>query len=57
MAHSLGISTIADGIETDEQWQFLKNKACDFAQGYLFSKPLTKDEFLIYVRDYYRKAG
>jgi len=57
MAHSLGIRTIADGIETADQWQLMRDKNCDFAQGYLFSKPLTKEEFLIYVRNYYGKVS
>jgi len=44
MAHGLGLVVIAEGIETQEQWEFLKSENCDFAQGYFFSKPLPAQE-------------
>ena len=44
MAHGLGLVVIAEGIETQEQWDFLKSENCDFAQGYFFSKPLPSQE-------------
>jgi len=44
MAHGLGLVVIAEGIETQEQWDFLKSESCDFAQGYFFSKPLTAEK-------------
>lgn len=33
------------GIETDRQLQFLSNAGCDYAQGFLFSRPLRQDDF------------
>jgi len=44
MAHGLGLAVIAEGIETQEQWDFLKSENCDFAQGYFFSKPIPPTE-------------
>lgn len=44
MAHSLGIKTIAEGVETREQLEFLQIQGCDFAQGYYLSPPQSGDE-------------
>lgn len=45
MAKSLDKKTIAEGIETHHQLNFLKELGCDYGQGYLFSPPLSSDEF------------
>ena len=49
MVHHLGIKVIAEGAETLEQVQFLRDNDCDYIQGYYFSKPLPEAEFLAYV--------
>ena len=44
MAHSLNMKTVAEGVETREQLEFLRTQGCDFAQGYYFSPPLSGPE-------------
>ena len=44
MAQSLGIKTIAEGVETQDQKDYLKSANCDFMQGYLLSKPMSKTD-------------
>jgi diguanylate cyclase (GGDEF)-like protein len=41
LAHSLGMDTIAEGVETIHQLNYLKNLGCEAVQGYIFSKPLS----------------
>jgi EAL domain-containing protein (putative c-di-GMP-specific phosphodiesterase class I) len=45
MAHSLRFCLVAEGVETDEQLDFLRRNGCEYYQGYLFSKPLPTVEF------------
>lgn len=44
LAQTLDLAVIAEGVEKNEQETFLKNVKCDKAQGYLYSKPLPKEE-------------
>jgi EAL domain-containing protein (putative c-di-GMP-specific phosphodiesterase class I) len=45
MAHSLGFTVIAEGVETEEQASLLHLLRCEQAQGYLFGRPMPGDEF------------
>jgi len=53
LAHSLGLKVIAEGVETAEQLQFLKDNHCDHYQGYYFSQPLPIDEFEAMLKSRY----
>jgi len=44
MAHTLNLKTIAEGVETEEQWNFLRLLRCDVVQGFYLSKPLPAEE-------------
>lgn len=49
LAHNLGLSTIAEGVEMEEQAQFLKEHDCDYLQGFHFSHPLPEDKVAGYL--------
>jgi len=48
---SLGLEVLAEGVETEEQMQFLLSHGCHAFQGYLFSKPMPVDGFELQVRE------
>jgi EAL domain-containing protein (putative c-di-GMP-specific phosphodiesterase class I) len=50
LAHTLRLSVVAEGVETEEQWSFLKLNACDQMQGFLFCHPLPVEEAELFVR-------
>ncbi len=51
MATSLGMQTIAEGVETAGQLEFLQAKACTEVQGYYFCKPLPPEQFEVFWRE------
>ncbi len=49
LAHGLSLSVVAEGVETEEQLNQLSDLRCDYAQGYLFSKPVDPEQFRTYL--------
>jgi len=52
MAKQLGLAVIAEGVETQEQLDFLSRIECDIVQGYFYSRPIPVSEFEIFIQDY-----
>lgn len=50
LGHNLGMTVIAEGVETEAQRQFLAEAGCELFQGYLFSRALPIEAFNVYVR-------
>jgi EAL domain-containing protein (putative c-di-GMP-specific phosphodiesterase class I) len=50
MGHSMGLKVLAEGVETAEQLDFLRERGCDQFQGYLCSRPLPGDAFEALLR-------
>ena len=46
LAHKLGITVIAEGVETIEQLRILQNQMCDVLQGYFFSRAISEKDFI-----------
>lgn len=54
MAHALGLTVVAEGVETVEQRDFLRDHGCDWAQGYFYAAPLEESAFLRWAKQYNR---
>lgn len=52
LAHTLGMTVVAEGVEYTEQLDYLKSRSCDCIQGFLFSKPLDGDDVNALVMEY-----
>ena len=51
MAHMLSLTVIAEGVETSEQAEYLREHACDEMQGFYFSRPIRPEDFARLLRD------
>jgi EAL domain-containing protein (putative c-di-GMP-specific phosphodiesterase class I) len=52
IGHELGMKVVAEGVETAEQLEFLREINCDIVQGYYFSKPLAPGALQIWLSKY-----
>lgn len=52
MARKLHVKSVAEGVETQEEWDMLKDMNCDIAQGYFIAKPMDSAAFLDFCVDY-----
>ncbi|WP_157982572.1 putative bifunctional diguanylate cyclase/phosphodiesterase [Simplicispira lacusdiani] len=50
LGHSLGLVTIAEGVETERQWAVLAGERCDAAQGYLYARPMPEADLVQWLR-------
>jgi diguanylate cyclase (GGDEF)-like protein/PAS domain S-box-containing protein len=50
LAHNLGLKLVAEGVETEEQFAYLRERACDLVQGYLFSRPVPAKDVIAFIR-------
>ncbi len=49
LGHNLGMKVVAEGVETANVWNLLKERGCDLAQGYAISKPLAYDRLVLWL--------
>lgn len=57
LAHNLGMTVIAEGVETPLQADFLRSHQCDAIQGYFVSKPLSAADFETWMQDFHARKG
>lgn len=50
LAHNLGLKLVAEGVETEERFEYLHQRGCDLVQGFLFSRPVPAAEVIAFIR-------
>lgn len=53
LAKNMGLNAVAEGVETESQLRFLIKNNCPEAQGYYYSKPLSRDEMTVFIKKYF----
>ena len=51
LGHNLGLKVVAEGVESQDSWDRLKNMGCDSAQGYFMSRPIPAEELLGWIKE------
>lgn len=55
LAKDLGMTIVAEGVEDEDDWSFLRSTGCDVAQGFYISRPIPSEGFVQWVDAYHRK--
>ena len=50
LAHNLGLKLVAEGVETEAQFAYLRQRGCDLVQGFLFSRPVPAMDVISFIR-------
>jgi len=50
LVHKMGILVVAEGVENEEQLEYLKNYDCDYIQGFLWGRPLSENDLYLEVQ-------
>jgi len=56
MSHSLDLKVVAEGVETEQQLNYLREMHCDVVQGHLISRPRDEDKLWTYLQDKQKQA-
>ena len=56
LCKKMGVTSVAEGVETEEHYRFLKESGCDVIQGYYFSKPLPENDFTALMEREYKNG-
>lgn len=57
MARQLGLRTVAEGVEDREDWEFLRECACDLAQGYFIARPMPAEQLVAWIGEWESRKG
>ena len=51
LVHKMGVKIVQEGVETKEQFEFLKNLGVEFMQGYYFSRPVNETDYIKFLAE------
>jgi EAL domain-containing protein (putative c-di-GMP-specific phosphodiesterase class I) len=57
LGHALGLHVVAEGAETEAEFEHLRRLGCDSVQGYYISRPLAADQFRTWLTDWHRRPA
>ncbi|MFL6238620.1 MAG: putative bifunctional diguanylate cyclase/phosphodiesterase [Actinomycetes bacterium] len=57
LGHNLGLQVVAEGVETNETFEWLRSNGCDIAQGYLFARPMPADDMQDWLREHHNAVA